>query len=127
MSDPAEIVNSFIAAVEVKDVELAVSHLAEDVSYENMPISPIVGRDAVRHILGDFLAPAGRVEWRIERQVVSGSVVVNERVDRFEIGGGWLELPVAGVFEVDPDGKISLWRDYFDMQTYLSRLAELTA
>ena len=25
------------------------------------------------------------------------------------------DLPVMGVFEVDDDGRITLWRDYFDM------------
>lgn len=49
----------------------------------------------------------------------------NERLDRFRIGGGWLELPVAGVFEVDGDGAITLWRDYFDMGTYQRQFATL--
>jgi limonene-1,2-epoxide hydrolase len=33
---------------------------------------------------------------------------------------------VAGVFEVDADGRISLWRDYFDMASYTGQLAALT-
>jgi limonene-1,2-epoxide hydrolase len=32
-----------------------------------------------------------------------------------------------GVWEVGDDGLITLWRDYFDMGTYMNRLAELTA
>jgi limonene-1,2-epoxide hydrolase len=56
----------------------------------------------------------------------AGNVVVNERLDRFRIGEGWLELPVAGFFEVTDDGRISVWRDYFDMATYTNRLAALT-
>jgi limonene-1,2-epoxide hydrolase len=34
---------------------------------------------------------------------------------------GWIEMPVTGVWEV-VDGKITLWRDYFDLQTYLKQL-----
>jgi len=30
------------------------------------------------------------------------------------------------VFEVDADGLISLWRDYFDLASYQRQLAELT-
>ena len=125
-SDPAHVVNSFIAAVERKDVPAAMALLAPDVSYENMPISPVVGRDNVHAVLEGFLAPTTAVDWRIVSQVTAGNTVINERVDRFQINGGWLELPVAGFFEVT-DGLITLWRDYFDMGSYMNQLAALTA
>lgn len=126
MSAPGDVVAAFIAAIERKDLDAAVALLADDVSYENVPIDPIVGTAAVRATLDAFLAPTGRVEWPVRRQLVDGNTVINERVDRFEIGGGWLELPVVGVFEVDTDGRITLWRDYFDMSTYTRQLAALT-
>jgi limonene-1,2-epoxide hydrolase len=46
-------------------------------------------------------------------------VVFNERTDRFDMGAKWIELPVAGVFELR-GGKISAWRDYFDRQMFAS-------
>jgi limonene-1,2-epoxide hydrolase len=119
------IVASFIRAIEQRRLDEAIALLSEDVSYENMPIQPIVGRDAVRATLDAFLAPTSEVDWQVLRQVELGDVVMNERVDRFRIGDGWLELPVAGVFEV-VDGRIRLWRDYFDMGDYQRQLAELT-
>ncbi len=124
---PADTVTAFIAAIERKDVAAAVRFAAADISYENMPISPVVGHDALAATLEMFLAAATEVDWRILRQHEVGSVVFNERLDRFRIGNGWLELPIAGVFHIDDDGKISLWRDYFDMATYERQLAELTA
>jgi limonene-1,2-epoxide hydrolase len=127
MPASGDVVAAFIAAVERKDLDAAVGLLAEDVSYENVPMDPIVGRAAVRATLEAFLAPTGRVEWPVLRQLVVGDTVVNERLDRFEIGDGWLELPVAGVFEVDAAGRIRLWRDYFDMTTYTRQLAALNA
>jgi limonene-1,2-epoxide hydrolase len=39
---------------------------------------------------------------------------MNERTDRLKMNGSWVELPVMGVYEFR-DGKISAWRDYFDM------------
>jgi limonene-1,2-epoxide hydrolase len=42
---------------------------------------------------------------------------MNERVDHFVMGEKKLSLPVAGVFEVQ-NGKISAWRDYFDLDTF---------
>ncbi len=122
---PTEIVAEFIAAVERKDVAAAVAMVTDDVSYENMPFGPIAGPDAMAQTLDGFLAPAGEIDWQILRQFEHGNVVINERLDRFKIGEGWLELPIAGFFEIT-DGKISLWRDYFDIGSYMTQMNELT-
>lgn len=121
----AELVTAFIEAIERRDIPAAVAMVTDDVSYENMPFDPIVGPDAMAQTLEGFLRPASEVDWQILRQVEQGGLVINERLDRFKIGAGWLELPIAGVFEI-VDGKISLWRDYFDMNTYLTRMDELS-
>ena len=126
MNEPGDVVAAFIAAIEAKDLDTAIGLVIDDVSYENVPIAPIVGKGAMRATLEGFLAPAGRVEWPVARQVVSGNVVINERLDRFQIGTGWLELPIAGFFEVTDDGLIRVWRDYFDMSTYTRQFAALT-
>jgi limonene-1,2-epoxide hydrolase len=126
MASPQQVVAAFIAAIEAKDVEGALGLVRDDVSYENMPIQPIVGKEAVRATLHAFLGAATRVDWQILREVVVGNVVVNERLDRFEINGKWLELPVAGFFELDDEGRIARWRDYFDMGAYTSQLTALT-
>ena len=123
---PTETVNAFIAAVERSDVAAAAELVADDVSYENVPIDPIVGREGLIRTLEGFLAPATAVEWRIIEQWEVDGTVINERLDRFQIGDGWLELPVAGVFKVDGDGRIALWRDYFDLSTYTRQMAALT-
>lgn len=126
MTAPADVVSSFIAAVERKDVDAALDLLTDDVSYENVPIDPVVGREAVGAVLRMFLEPAAEVDWRVLRTVESGSLVVNERVDRFRLANGWVELPVAGFFEVTDDGRISRWRDFFDMATYTNQVAAAT-
>jgi len=123
---PEEVVNTFIAAIEAKDVDAAVSLAAENISYENMPSTPITGRDGVAKTLSGFLAAASTVDWQIVRQWTVGRTVINERLDRFQIGDGWLELPIAGIFEIDDNDQIVLWRDYFDMGSYLSQFTELT-
>jgi limonene-1,2-epoxide hydrolase len=122
---PAETVNAFIGAIERKDVAAAVALAAPDISYENMPIDPVVGTEGLAQVLEMFLGPAQAVEWRILSQYEVGDIVINERLDRFEIGDGWLELPIAGFFRVD-DGRIALWRDYFDMGSYQRQFTELS-
>lgn len=124
---PAEIVAAFIGAIERKDVDAAIALTAPNISYENMPIDPVVGQAGVSQMLGAFLAPATEVDWQVLSQYEHGKVVVNERLDRFKIGSGWLELPVAGFFHIDGDDKISIWRDYFDMGSYERQITELTA
>ena len=123
--NPLATVNAFMQHIESKDIDSAVALLADNVSYENMPIDPISGRDAVRQVLDGFLRPAVHVEWRVLREWEVGGTVINERLDRFQIGDGWLELPVAGFFQVE-DGLITIWRDYFDMGSYMSQLSSLT-
>ena len=122
----SDTVTDFMKAIERKDVAAAVAFTSPEISYENVPIDPIVGHDGLASTLNMFLGSADAVEWRVLSQYEVGSVVFNERVDRFQIGEGWLELPVAGVFEVDSDGRICLWRDYFDMASYTRQLAALT-
>jgi limonene-1,2-epoxide hydrolase len=126
MLDPTEVVDAFIAAIEDMDLDRACGLLAENVSYENVPMLPIVGRAATHAVLTGIMSKSTRVEWVVTRQLGVGNVVVNERIDRFEIGSGWLELPVAGVFEVNDSGLITLWRDYFDLDSYVRQMAALT-
>ncbi len=51
-----------------------------------------------------------------------GGTVLNERVDVFRLPGQEISLPVMGAFEV-VDGKIAAWRDYFDMNQFMSQLS----
>ena len=123
---PSETVTAFIEAIERLDVDAAVAMLAEDVSYENVPMRPIAGREGVRAALASFIGAASEVSWPVSSQIGHGNRVANERVDRFKIGDGWLEMPVAGFFDVDDHGLITLWRDYFDLATYTDQMAALT-
>jgi limonene-1,2-epoxide hydrolase len=124
---PAETVTAFIEAIERKDIDAAVALTAENISYENMPTDPVVGHEVLAGMLNAFLGPANEVDWQILSQFEFGTTVLNERFDRFQIGSGWLELPIAGVFHINGEGKIFLWRDYFDMGSYQRQFAELTA
>jgi len=43
--------------------------------------------------------------------------VIAERLDRTQAGDKAVDLPCTGVFELE-DGKIKVWRDYFDLGSY---------
>ena len=119
-----EVVTEFISRIGKLDIDGACELLAPDVHYDNVPMEPKHdGRDAVRDALKMFLGASPTVEWRVERQAVTGQVVMNERVDCFEMGGKPLAIPVAGIFEVNDKGLITLWRDYFDLQTVTNQMS----
>ena len=52
MSKPGDIVSAFIAAIEAKDLDTALALVADDVSYENVPMTPIAGKAALRDTPG---------------------------------------------------------------------------
>jgi limonene-1,2-epoxide hydrolase len=124
---PAALVSQFIDAIERNDLDHALTFLAEDCEYDNVPIGKVVGPEAVRSMLVPFLDRYQEVQWVVHHQTSSGDlthgVVLNERSDRFRTGDTWVELPVAGVFVVR-DGRIALWRDYFDRDTLMQLLAQ---
>jgi limonene-1,2-epoxide hydrolase len=114
---PSAVVNSFIAALERRDLDAAMALLHPDCEYDNVPIGPVQGRTAIRSILEPIVARSDEVCWPVARSAAAGHVVFNERLDRFRSGDRWVEIAVAGVWEVH-EGLITLWRDYFDLETY---------
>jgi limonene-1,2-epoxide hydrolase len=119
---PAETVAAFIKAATQRDYDTALGLLADDVEYQNMPLPAVHGGAAVKETLEMLLASAESSEWVVHREVANDHLVMNERTDRFLVNGKWIELPVAGVFEVQ-DGRIVLWRDYFDLETIMKQMA----
>lgn len=119
---PESVVRSFCRAVEQRDIPALVDFFTEDAVYHNIPLAPLTGRVAIAETLAQFIAPATRVEFELIGIATQGATVFTERVDRFEINGKQIALPVMGAFDITPDGKIQAWRDYFDMQQFTSQL-----
>jgi limonene-1,2-epoxide hydrolase len=121
-AEGGQIVARFIAAVEAKDLDTALAMVTDDCHYDNVPMGAVDGRDAMRTTLAPFVASASEIEWVVKHQVAAGDTVMNERLDRFHVGDRWIEIPVAGLF-VLRDGRISLWRDYFDLASFTSQMS----
>ena len=95
--------------------------LAEDVFYHNIPMEKIEGKAAAMgFIIG--MQPDS-VSWEVITIAENAEgAVLTERVDNFVMPGGKpLSLPVMGVFEFT-GGKISAWRDYFDLATFTKQM-----
>ena len=115
-TSPSEVVTAFLGAFEAMDFDTALTHLADDIEYTNIPMGSVRGHAGVREVLGPFFAPIHENKFIILRQAAAGEVVFLERLDRHRLDHGWRELPVNSVFEVH-DGKVTVWRDYFDLMT----------
>ena len=91
----------------------------------------------------DVVRPAFRCAYHLERGLgkqfsqvrihvadvrhvaVNGDVAFAERVDHLKRADGSLifSLPVTGVFEFDRDGRIAVWREYFDSAPIMKVIA----
>jgi len=121
-----ELVRHFITLIEKKDLDSACALLSDDCEYDNVPMRKVFGPEAVRESLTPFLASCSEIEWVIHSQTASGDTnsgtVMNERTDRMKMGDRWVEIPLMGLFHI-ANGKITLWRDYFDMAMFQKALA----
>lgn len=116
-----ETVRAFIAAWSRLDVDELVAYFAPDGVYHNMPIAPVSGQEHLRSFISAFLKDWTATQWDVVNIVGAGDVVFVERVDLTMVGDRAVELPCCGVFEIE-NGKIAVWRDYFDMATYTRAL-----
>ncbi|MEE3330188.1 MAG: limonene-1,2-epoxide hydrolase family protein [Myxococcota bacterium] len=127
MSANTDLINDFCSVWPSMDVDKIMSFFSDDAVYTNIPIEPAnEGVEAIRKTIEGFIGMAKRIEFVVHHCTEnSDGVVMNERTDRFllanDSGERWAEAPVMGIFEIR-DGKISAWRDYFDMAMFMSAM-----
>lgn len=111
-----KIVRRFIDAWAALDVDAAMAYLAENIIYINQPLEPVIGLVKVRKIIQGILSRTSKVEWKLINIFGRGDTICTERLDCWDFDGrGWsLRLPCIGMFDLDSNGKIRGWRDYFD-------------
>jgi limonene-1,2-epoxide hydrolase len=121
---PTEVVQRFCDAVATGDLDAVVAFFTDDAVYHNIPLEPVVGPDAIRTTLESFTGAVESLEFRMLNLAAAGSTVLTERVDVFRFPDGYeIALPVMGTFDI-VDGKIAGWRDYFDMNQFMSQLPQ---
>lgn len=115
------LVRDFCEAWSRRDIDELLGYFTEDAIYHNMPIDAAQGHDAIRNVMMLFVPLSKEISFEIMHLAQDGNTVLTERVDRFVMEGGTIELPVMGVFEIE-QGKIKAWRDYFDMETFTKQM-----
>ncbi len=119
--DDIAVVEAFLDAFQALDVDRALSLLADDIVYQNVPFPPDRGKTAVTKTLRMFGRWMTGFEVRMRNIAARNGVVLTERVDVLTGRFVHMELWVCGTFEVKA-GRITLWRDYFDLASATTQL-----
>lgn len=122
MTEPIDLVRRFCDAWSEGDVAALLEYFTDDATYHNIPIAPVTGKEAIRTTIEGFTAGVQKIEFRVSAIAATGNTVMTERVDVFHTVDKSIELPVMGTFEIT-DGKIAAWRDYFDLNQFMSQLS----
>ena len=114
MASAEQVVRDFCAAASKRDPEALRPFFTEDVVYHNIPMDPAEGIEATMGVLHMFMNICEALTFEVHHLASDGATVLTERTDTFTMKGKTAPLPVMGAFHV-VDGKITAWRDYFDM------------
>jgi limonene-1,2-epoxide hydrolase len=132
-----QLIERFWQDLYAREFERVGAYFAEDGLYQDVP-APDPGARGPRNVakrLRIGLEPiAGQIH-TLHRMVAEGDTVVTEHTEEWIFGTGErVVLPFVSI-HVIRDGKIQLWRDYWDLGTllgkapawWLERLAKFTA
>jgi limonene-1,2-epoxide hydrolase len=112
------IVERFLDLLRAKDIDGAAELLAVDVEYVNVGLPTVYGRGRVQRLLRATLGLDGAgFEVYLHTISADGSSVLTERTDVLKFGRLRIQFWVCGRFDVH-DGRIVLWRDYFDQMNF---------
>ncbi len=113
MTNPSDVVVALLRATETLDAAEVVRHVADDVSWRNMPFPAARGKKTVARHLELMNRAVTGVEVRIHHIAANGGVVLTQRTDVIRRGRFEAAFWVCGTFVVR-DGKVVLWRDHYD-------------
>lgn len=122
MNDPRDVVTDFLSAMDSLDIDRALSFLDNDIEYQNVPLPAARGHAAVEEQLRRVARICTGFEGRVRHIAVDGDVVLTERTDTLQIRSWEAKFWVFGSFQVR-DGRIVVWRDYFDWTTVFAASA----
>lgn len=110
---PVAVVHDFLTALAERDTAAALRLVDERIVYTNVGLATLRGADRVRQVAELLSRPGVGFGVRTITAAADGGTVLTERVDEITLGPLRMRFWVCGKFVVD-DGRITLWRDYFD-------------
>jgi limonene-1,2-epoxide hydrolase len=116
-SENEAVLREFLGLWATRDAAAMAAMFAADGVYDNVPEQrPMAGREAIRAWLDGVFAHLDRIEVEILTIASNGEWVLDERIDDHIKGTTHMPLPVMNATRI-VDGKIVLFRDYYDRVT----------
>ncbi|MBI1234836.1 MAG: SgcJ/EcaC family oxidoreductase [Alphaproteobacteria bacterium] len=116
------VVMDMVDAWNTQDWDRVTNLFAEDGSLHSMMVEPIIGREAIGNRIGHIAEGISEITLNIHHIGVVDDVVFIERTDEFVFNGHAGSVPVVGVIEVNDDGLITEWREYYDRAELLEAM-----
>lgn len=109
----------FMQALTTNDPDELITYFDDEGMYQNMPLPPAYGREAVHATLTALLGVMSIDAVETFHIASANGFVYAERVDVLTAlpTSKTFPLPVLGVFQLR-EGKILGWRDYFDLREF---------
>src|SRR5713101_516864 len=101
MTDNEQVVTEFCRAFGRMNADELIAYFAADAVYHNIPMAPLRGLEEIYESLKGLPNRVKGLRIETLRQVSSGDVVMNERVDYFTFEDRQVALPIAGIFELE--------------------------
>ena len=119
--NPVEIVTQFLDRwnTDIDGIRAALrDSLGATGVWDNVGMSVTTGAEEAMPMIDAFVGLTGFSRMGVDMINICAleNKVFTERIDRFFDAAGKqiMALRVMGIFEVNPDGTISAWRDYYD-------------
>jgi limonene-1,2-epoxide hydrolase len=122
-NDTKALAERVIRAFEARDIDSVSALLADDIRLEDVPLGAHVGKHAAVEKITDFFGKASAYRWERHRVVTQDDTAIVERTSHIALGGKEIKLPMLVILEFDANGKLSLFKDYFDLKTLEQQLA----
>jgi limonene-1,2-epoxide hydrolase len=119
--DNVRAVETFLYAMQDEDFDTVDRLMADHIEWQNVGFPTIRGRQRIVSLMRRGQGRMG-FEVKIHRIAAEGNAVLTERTDALVFGPLRVQFWVCGTFEVHA-GRITLWRDYFDMLDFLKGTA----
>lgn len=118
-------VSDLFAAWTRINLDEIMTYFTADAVWDNVPMNaPAKGAAAIREMTQGFLKDMTSFDVKLLKTLHVGNVLVNERVDTVVMKNGKkAAIPVVGVFELNDAGKVTVWRDYFDLATFTKQIS----
>jgi limonene-1,2-epoxide hydrolase len=113
-SQAEAVVRRYLGAWVEPDPDVLAAFFSDDAVYIDGPLATHDGRAAISAEIHAQVKRFRSVLMDIVTIVSDGATVMTEEIDHFELAGHRFARPVAGALDLNGDGFITTWRQYYD-------------